>query len=156
MAGEQAATGRKLTAAVTTTADDAFVALMRTIRSDIIKALQFIDQQPPMPAEAYATAHAVAWLRKNKDQLLHVIHNLATPEIEAAPAAVKTLTSVIHAHPLPAPSRMYRLLDSGDGSALMRVRGKLCVRVATLLPFWVLCAVCSASSAAKPTASRSK
>ena len=103
MAGRQAASGAKLTGTVSTTANDAFVALMKTIRSDIVKALQFVDQQPPMPAEVDATANAVAWLRKNKDQLLCVIHNLATPESEAAPVAVKTLTSVIHAHPLPRP-----------------------------------------------------
>ena len=98
MAGGQAASGNKLTCTVSTTANDAFVALMKMIRSDIIKALQFVDQQQPMPAEADATAKAVAWLRKNKDQLLQVIRNLATPENEAVPAATKTLMGVIHAH----------------------------------------------------------
>ncbi len=103
MAGEQAASGTKLTATVSATANDALVALMKTIRSDIIEALQFVDRQQPMPAEADATAKAVAWLRKNKDRLLHVIHNLATPENEAVPAASKTLMGVIHAHAPPCP-----------------------------------------------------
>jgi hypothetical protein len=71
---------------------------MKTIRSDIIKALQFVDRRHPMRAEADATAKAVAWLTKNKDQLLQIIHNLATPENEAVPAATKTLMGVIHAH----------------------------------------------------------
>jgi hypothetical protein len=127
---------------------------MKTIRSDIIKALQFVDQQQPMPAEADATANAVAWLRKNKDRLLHVIHSLAASENEAAPAAVETLMGVIHAHPPPRP------LEYGDGhSAAAAVReclAPLRVRVATLLRSLALCAVCSASSAGKPTASRSK
>jgi hypothetical protein len=56
-----------------------------------------------MPAEAGATANAVTWLRKNKDRLLHIIHNFATPENEVAPAAVATLMGVIHAHPPPRP-----------------------------------------------------
>ena len=100
MAGEQAL-GLELTATTNTAANDALVALMKTIRSDIIKALQFVDRQRPMPAEADATAKAVAWLMKNKDQLLQVIHDLATPKNEAAQAAGKTLMDVIHAHPPP-------------------------------------------------------
>ena len=95
--------GLELTAATNTTANGALVARMKTIRSDIIKALQFVDRQRPMPAEAEAVAKAVAWLRKNKDRLLHVIHNLATPENEAVPAASKTLMGVIHAHAPPCP-----------------------------------------------------
>jgi hypothetical protein len=100
MEGEQAL-GSELTAATNTTANGALVARMKTIRSDIIKALQFVDQQRPMPAEADATAKAVAWLMKNKDQLLQVIHDLATPKNEALPTAGKTLMDVIHAHPPP-------------------------------------------------------
>ena len=100
MEGEQAL-GSELTAATNTTANGALVARMKTIRSDIIKALQFVDQQRPMPTEAEAVAKAVAWLMKNKDQLLQVIHNLATPENEAVPAAAKTMMGVIHAHPPP-------------------------------------------------------
>jgi hypothetical protein len=132
---------------------------MKMIRSDIIKALQFVDQQQPMPAEADATANAVAWLRKNKDRLLHVIHSLATSENEAAPAAVETLMGVIHAHPPPRP------LEYGSapamGIALAAAAARECpaplrVRVATLLRSLALCAVCSASSAGKPTVSRSK
>ena len=96
--------GLELTAATNTAANGALVARMKTIRSDIIKALQFVDLQRPMPAEADATAKAVAWLMKNKDQLLQVIHDLATPKNEAVPAAGKTLMDVIHAHPPPAPS----------------------------------------------------
>ena len=103
MAGGQASSGNKLTSTVSTIANDELVALIKTIRSDIIKALQFVDQQQPMPAEAGATANAVTWLRKNKDRLLHVIHNLATPENEAVPAASKTLMGVIHAHAPPCP-----------------------------------------------------
>ena len=92
--------GLELTAATNTT-NGALVARMKTIRSDIIKALQFVDRQRPMPAEADATAKAVAWLMKNKDQLLQIIPNLATPKNEAVPAASKTLMDVIHAHPPP-------------------------------------------------------
>ena len=80
MAGGQAASGNKLTCTVSATANDAFVALMKTIRSDIVEALQFVDQQHPLLAKADSTAKAVAWLSKNKDKLLQVIHNLATPE----------------------------------------------------------------------------
>jgi hypothetical protein len=98
MAGEQAL-GLELTAATNTTANGALVALMKIIRSDIIKALQFVDRQRPMPAEADATAKAVAWLMKNKDQLLQVIHDLASPKIEAVPAAEKTLMDVLYAQP---------------------------------------------------------
>ena len=100
MEGEQAL-GSELTAATNTTANGALVARMKTIRSDIIKALQFVDRQRPLPAEAEATAKAVAWLMKNKDQLLQVIHDLATPKNEALPTAGKTLMDVIHAHPPP-------------------------------------------------------
>ena len=91
--------GLELTATMNTTANDALVAFMKTIRSDIIKALQFVDRQRPMSAEADATAKAVAWLMKNKDQLLQVIHDLATPKSEAVPAAGKPLMDVIHAQP---------------------------------------------------------
>ena len=93
--------GLDLTAATNTAANDALVARMKTIRSDIIKALQFVDQQRPMPAEADATAKAVAWLMKNKDQLLQVIQDLTSPKNEAVPVAGKTLMDVIHAHPPP-------------------------------------------------------
>ena len=102
MAGEQAL-GLELTATTNTAANDALVALMKTIRSDIVKALQFVDRQQPMPAEADAAANAVAWLMKNKDQLLQVIHDLVSPKNEAVPAAVKTLMDVIHTHPLQRP-----------------------------------------------------
>ena len=51
-----------------------------------------------VPAEAEAVAKAVAWLMKKKDQLLQVIHDLATPKNEAVPAAAKTLMDVLHAH----------------------------------------------------------
>ncbi len=120
MAGEQAL-GLELTATMNTAANDALVALMKTIRSDIIKALQFVDRQRPMPAEADATAKAVAWLMKNKDQLLQVIHDLATPKNEskneAVPATVKTLMDVIHAHPPPCPRE--RRLTPARRKALM-------------------------------------
>ncbi len=91
--------GLELTATTNTSANDALVALMKTIRSDIIKALQFVDRQRPMPAEADAAAKAVAWLMKNKDQLLQVIHDLASPKNEAVPAAEKTLMDVLYAQP---------------------------------------------------------
>ena len=93
--------GLELTATMNTTANHCLITLMKAIRSDIITALQFVDRQQPMPAEADAAANAVAWLMKNKDQLLQVIHNLATPENEAVPAAAKTMMGVIHAHPPP-------------------------------------------------------
>ena len=100
MAGEQTL-GLELTATMNTTANHSLITLMKAIRSDIIKALQFVDRQQPMPAEADAAANAVAWLMKNKDQLLQIIHNLATPENEAVPAAAKTMMGVIHAHAPP-------------------------------------------------------
>ncbi len=93
--------GLELTATTNTAANDALIARMTTIRSDIIKALQFVDRQRPMPAEAEATAKAVAWLMKNKDQLLQVTHDLASRKNEALPAAGKTLMDVIYAHPPP-------------------------------------------------------
>ncbi len=95
MAGEQALS-LELTATMNTAANDALVALMKTIRSDIVKALQFVDQGRPLPAEADTTAKAVAWLMKNKDQLLQVIHDLATPKNKAVPEAIETLMDVIH------------------------------------------------------------
>ena len=79
----------------------------------VIKALQFVDRQHPMPAEADGTANAVAWLTKNKDQLLPVIHNLASPKNEAVPAASKTLMDVIHVHPPPRPLSRAPL-DTGE------------------------------------------
>ena len=93
--------GLELTTTTNTPANDALVARMNLIRSDIIKALQHVDRQRPMPAEADATAKAVAWLNKNKDQLLQVIHDLVSPKNEAVPAAVKTLMDVIHANQSP-------------------------------------------------------
>ena len=134
MAGEQAL-GLELTGATITTANDALVARMRTIRSDIIKALQFVDRQRPMPAEADATAKAVAWLMKNKDQLLQVIHDLATPKNEALPAAGKNLMDVIHANPPPRRPLELRLTPASR-IALMWLE-RACLRVATLH----LCAV---------------
>jgi hypothetical protein len=117
-----------------TAANDALVAFMKTIRSDIIKALQFVDQLRPMPAEADATAKAVAWLMKNKDQLLLIIHDLATPKNEAVPAAVQTSMDVIHAHPPPHP--LERGMTPARRKALMRLESawlrRLRVRVATL------------------------
>ncbi len=95
--------GLELTATMKSAANDALVARMKTIRSDIIKALQFVDRQRPMPTEADATAKAVAWLMKNKDQLLQVIHDLSSPKNEAGPVVGKTLMDVIHAHPPPRP-----------------------------------------------------
>ena len=47
MVGEQAAQDMELASASNTPehANEAFVALMKTIRSDIVEALQFVDQQ---------------------------------------------------------------------------------------------------------------
>ena len=141
--------GLELTASTNTTANGALVALMKIIRSDIIKALQFVDRQRPMPAEADATAEAVAWLMKNKDQLLQVIHDLATPKNEAVPAARKTLMDVIHANPSPRP--LERRLTPASRIALMQVQCR-----APHLHLSALCTVCSASWAAKTSSSRSK
>jgi hypothetical protein len=128
---------------------------MKTIRSDIIRALQLVDQQRPMSAEAEAdaTAKAVAWLMKNKDQLLQVIHDLATPKNEAVPAAVKSLMDVIHAHP-PTLSPRAPLVPAPRIALMRLVRAWLFV--ATLHPSLALCAVCSASAVAKTSASGSK
>jgi hypothetical protein len=84
-----------------------------------------------MPAEADATAKAVAWLMKNKDQLLQVIHDLATPKNEALPTAGKTLMDVIHADPPPCP--LERRLAPARRKALMWLESAwLGVCVATL------------------------
>ncbi len=123
--------GLELAASTNTAANDALVALMKTIRSDIIKALRFVDQQRPMPAEADATAKAVAWLMKNKDQLLQVIHDLASPKNEAVPVAAKTLMDVIHMHPPPRP--LERHLTPARRTALMWLDcAWLCARVCDL------------------------
>ena len=100
MVGEQAAQDMELASASNTPehTNDAFVALMKTIRSNIVEALQFVDQQHPMPANADSTDEAVAWLSKNKDKLLQVIRNLATPENKPAATSPKSFMDVIHAH----------------------------------------------------------
>ena len=127
MAGDRAALGTELIATGSTSANDALVAVMKTIRSDIIAALQLVDQQRLMSAEDDAIAKAVAWLMKNKDQLLQVIHDLATPKNEAVPAAGKTLTDVIHAHPPPLPlerrlTPASRIALIWSENALLRIR----------------------------------
>jgi hypothetical protein len=154
MEGEQAL-GLELTAATNTTANGALVASMKTIRSDIIKALQCVDQQRPLPAEAEATAKAVAWLIKNKDQLLQVIHDLTSPKYEALPAAGKTMMDVIHAHPPPRRPLERRLTPAVASRIALMWLERVWLCVATLN----LCAVhgvCSASSAAKTNANRNK
>ncbi len=99
MAGEHAGLGTELAAASSTDDDDTFVSLMQKIRSDVFQALQFIEQQPPTPAKAEATAKTVDWLKKNKHQLQRVIRNLAaTSENEPTPTAQSAVIDVIRAH----------------------------------------------------------